>query len=420
MNKTNKNTLLLAVFASLVTFAQNEEPFDDLDFELDTPSENAPQSEVDEGVREVLESKNPQPDELEDLEKDLEIAVPKPLVPPALVSDGDPGLGLEPPEQFERIPLRPQMSTKSWEKWAGPAVEKLYKIRRGDTLWGISEKMFGNPYLWPKVWQLNATFGNPHIVDPGAELEFRPGNPNSAPELALRTDSGEAQLTPLLFTPARLNFLESLEKILSYQEQSGEPLYKFFLLSSLPEEIERLPPKEIGTGFFYSEGQKFRLEDVNDGQYSVVRVVAPAQSSQTIRKTSYGAYRLRVVGRLEVVGGDARVVAGYAELNPGDIITQESYKVSSLSLREVSLGEAGRDIKIVALEEGGIAVPAQNKAVGLRFNDDEQAPAGSILTFVDRDSRETARGLVVYRQGRFGTILLIESKRELFVTDRVL
>ena len=40
-------------------------------------------------------------------------------------------------------------------------------VQKGDTLWDICEKYYGNPNLWPKLWQMNPFVTNPHLLSPG-------------------------------------------------------------------------------------------------------------------------------------------------------------------------------------------------------------------------------------------------------------
>ena len=47
---------------------------------------------------------------------------------------------------------------------AGPAK---HIVQKGDTLWGICEKYYGNPNLWPKLWQMNPFVTNPHLLSAG-------------------------------------------------------------------------------------------------------------------------------------------------------------------------------------------------------------------------------------------------------------
>ena len=46
----------------------------------------------------------------------------------------------------------------------------VHVVVKGDTLWGICEELYGNPWVWPKVWQLNPHITNPHWIYPGTKL----------------------------------------------------------------------------------------------------------------------------------------------------------------------------------------------------------------------------------------------------------
>ena len=44
---------------------------------------------------------------------------------------------------------------------------KRYIVKKGDTLWDISEKLLLDPFLWPEIWQVNPEIENPHLIYPG-------------------------------------------------------------------------------------------------------------------------------------------------------------------------------------------------------------------------------------------------------------
>ena len=46
----------------------------------------------------------------------------------------------------------------------------IHVVVKGDTLWGICQDLYGNPWVWPKVWQLNPFITNPHWIYPGTKL----------------------------------------------------------------------------------------------------------------------------------------------------------------------------------------------------------------------------------------------------------
>jgi hypothetical protein len=42
-----------------------------------------------------------------------------------------------------------------------------HTVQKGDTLWDICEKYYGDPDLWPKLWEMNPFVTNPHLLSPG-------------------------------------------------------------------------------------------------------------------------------------------------------------------------------------------------------------------------------------------------------------
>jgi len=53
------------------------------------------------------------------------------------------------------------------------AVEQpsVYVIQKGDTLWGLSERFFSDPWYWPDLWAKNPDIANPHLIFPGQKVK---------------------------------------------------------------------------------------------------------------------------------------------------------------------------------------------------------------------------------------------------------
>jgi hypothetical protein len=102
------------------------------------------------------------------------------------------------------------------ESWAGAVNGKTqtYSIQQGDTLWDLSNALFGDSQFWPKVWSINSDkIENPHEIFPGLTVHFTPGTTGEAPSLAVKPSeekplaslkSEVAEPAPL--SPAEANF----------------------------------------------------------------------------------------------------------------------------------------------------------------------------------------------------------------------
>jgi hypothetical protein len=50
-----------------------------------------------------------------------------------------------------------------------------YTVKQGDTLWGISKELLGDPNAWPKIWQENPSIANPNSLRPGLRISIPRG-----------------------------------------------------------------------------------------------------------------------------------------------------------------------------------------------------------------------------------------------------
>lgn len=51
-----------------------------------------------------------------------------------------------------------------------PDHPTTYVVKKGDTLWDISEMYLNSPWKWPRLWQANPHVKNPHLIYPGDRL----------------------------------------------------------------------------------------------------------------------------------------------------------------------------------------------------------------------------------------------------------
>ncbi|HEU5361492.1 MAG TPA: LysM peptidoglycan-binding domain-containing protein [Candidatus Deferrimicrobiaceae bacterium] len=235
-----------------------------------------------------------------------------------------------------------------------PREGLVHTVVKGDTLWDLSGKYLGSPWLWPELWERNRFLTNPHYIYPGIQVVVFPPSPREyvweIREPAPPADRGGA-------TPP-----------------SGEvvtaPVETKPTLSIPPEEFVRAgaftPERPSGIGAIregeqpkiaFSEGDKVYLalnkEIPEDQILGVYRVRGPVRSRTARSVSGYVSY---LVGVLQVTGKhDGRTKAivrkSFEDLSREDLIREEIPSYAPVFLREGSGGvEAfvitGRSLKV--------------------------------------------------------------------------
>jgi LysM repeat protein len=79
-----------------------------------------------------------------------------------------------------------------------PTAPTQYTVKRGDTLWGISNMFLKNPWEWPEIWYENPKVQNPHRIYPGDVLVLA-YDKGGHPQISIGQE-GELHLNPALRT----------------------------------------------------------------------------------------------------------------------------------------------------------------------------------------------------------------------------
>jgi LysM repeat protein len=76
-------------------------------------------------------------------------------------------LVIEKPEKNGEIVATEETVTPKKEIRVKATHPRQYTVKKGDTLWGISNLFLQDPWYWPEIWQKNNQITNPHLIFPG-------------------------------------------------------------------------------------------------------------------------------------------------------------------------------------------------------------------------------------------------------------
>ncbi len=90
----------------------------------------------------------------------------------------------------------------------------IYVIKRGDTLWGLSDRFIKDPFYWPYMWAKNPEdIKNPHFIFPGEKLRIFPDRIEVEPATkAVASGQSEETAAPGNSEPVPAPVQETAEK----------------------------------------------------------------------------------------------------------------------------------------------------------------------------------------------------------------
>ncbi len=99
--------------------------------------------------------------------------------------------GLQMPTGYQTFQDESETSEAEADSEAEPAAARTYKVKKGDTLWGISRKYYGRGILWRKIMNANADkVTEPRLLQIGTVLTIPPleqSDLESIPRAAVKT-----------------------------------------------------------------------------------------------------------------------------------------------------------------------------------------------------------------------------------------
>lgn len=93
------------------------------------------------------------------------------------------------------------------------SAPQTYVVKKGDTLWDISNMYLDKPWLWPELWRNNVHITNPHLIYPGDELRLVRNSQGEIMLEVVRDDRPKAKKSQIKLSPDGKKMVKQPEPI---------------------------------------------------------------------------------------------------------------------------------------------------------------------------------------------------------------
>jgi LysM repeat protein len=280
-----------------------------------------------------------------------------------------------------------------------------YTVKKGDTLWDISQRFNDTPWQWPDLWRENDQLPNPHWIYPGERIRLhrKSGShqlktkpmPVSTPQVEVSTPKAEPE------PPVQFHY-NLMDKVGFIRKPAVTPVgyidraIKERDLISINDQIYIRPP-DSQTTLNLSPGQRL----------TAFRMLSPTPNRNSRRVIGTQHYLLGVV---EIIANESdyaigKIIRNYREIKPGDPLM--AYEAFSEDI-DVSESTPGIEGTIIAAEE-------QSKLIGdhvVGFIDKGLADnirPGQIYSIYDQNS--VGRQRVAAKPVEIGTCIVLRAEQ---------
>lgn len=303
----------------------------------------------------------------------------------------------------------------------------IYVIKRGDTLWGLSERFIKDPRYWPNMWSKNDQITNPHIIYPGQtvrvfsdHLEFVP---LGQPVVQKSTTAKTADIAQDVMEERSFAILGS-EGFLMEKESKPAGMVIGAHHDRIMTGVDDIVYTDIGTVNGIRGGEK----------YSIFR--AEGNVSHPVTNEIMGR-KIIPLGTLQLTDVEQKasraiITKNFKEITPGSFLTP--YRNDRR--REVTLKMATRDLKGYILESySGTQIIAAGEIVYIDLGSSQGAVPGNLLYIVrdvildksitegrvDRLPQELVGALVILETGkRTASALVVKSIDAIYKGDKLI
>lgn len=348
----------------------------------------------------------------------LEQAPPAPVEEPPAPAETAQSRGADDPdfkkeERFHRIYKsfnEKPTSDEAWEQASAQRKAEVYKVQKGDTLWGLSQTLFGDANYWPKIWSLNDDeIYNPHEIDTWMGVRFFPGSLAEPPTVAV------SSAAPIPVEPAAGSEMAEAPKVADVSESSliPPPKKRARLVKTLPPSMPlyrlgnvNVPPVTFETphwpvlpkrpaaamAFDLAEGESSAIGTIKETELGGVTASEYQYVFVDIEGSSERIFTvLKEIGRIQdpkMAGREVRMLEIQGEIEVIEPVSEKARLHRAIVRKTIAPVEVGAKlvpgrIQNVATEELPVTSGPAVKIIGGRFSNTRQLIEAESFVYLD-------------------------------------
>jgi hypothetical protein len=222
-----------------------------------------------------------------------------------------------------------------------------YTVKKGDTLWDISQRFNDSPWQWPDLWKENQQLPNPHWIYPGERIRlFRKSDQQSVqtPQKDVPAIQPQAQATTPTepMPPEVYYYYASSDKVGFIRKPAIQPsgeIFKSLLdkkLVSVNDTVYIRNPESGSVSTNLSPGSR----------WTVYRTMRPTEARNS--EAEIGTQHL-LLGVLEIVKNEgqfaiAKIIDTYRAIQIGDLLMPYEKKPHEINIVKSAPGIDGQVI----------------------------------------------------------------------------